>query len=88
MKNVVKDLTLISYMLRYFSVNAEFMSMICNDDPWVVVHDVTVKENFLKIYMTILYHKMKLKAAGGIVHPVKTQEMNKFYDVLTQNPSE
>src|SRR5688572_23602488 len=64
----------VRYMLQALRVKVTRESLLAGDNM-LVIQNVTIKESFLKKkHVTILYHKTREAAAGGIVLLIKTIE--------------
>jgi hypothetical protein len=85
MKTAVEETMAVRYMLRCLGVRVNHASLICGDNLGVIQNS-TISDSLLKKkHVAIAYHKTREAAAAGIVHPIKTDGVDNYADVLTKS---
>ena len=84
MKTGVKETIAIRYMMRCLVVNVETASLLCGDNMGVIQNSAIKLSLLKKKHVAISYHKTRESAASGTVHPIKTDGMINYVDVITK----
>lgn len=84
MRNAIEELISMRYMLRCLGIEVTKPSLVCGDNLGVI-QNISMKDSLLKKkHVAISYHKSREAVAAGIAHPVKTEGVYNYADVLTK----